>query len=243
MPLRQLKAITLIGESNLVFGLLQRLELPAALDHMQLVFLDTLVEDMIRNLGSYTQNRLRRDIGFREKLVVTCDGGDIDVDTYLEGTSEIACTPTFIIKTNDSTSNLTALVPCEHVVDLEMGRLGMGEELFIAMSNIETLRLRDVSLRKGFLQPDPTGPHANVKLLPSLRNLQLDVVTVPSWRPLVDYLVHQTSNHQAISLKLECFSCKVPLEVIKEVEGLVGEFSIIKRGVELRSGEVKDGLS
>ena len=100
--------------------------------------------------------------------------------------------------------------------------LGMREELFTAMPNIDTLRLRKVSLTDGFPQPDPTGPHANVKLLPSLRILRLrDVTADAGWRPLVDYLVHQTSNRQAISLELkgDCFS--VTPEILVEARGLV----------------------
>ena len=232
VPLRRLKTMTLCGEFHPVFSLLQRLELPAALNRMELIFNDPLVvEDISRTLGPYMQNRLRHDIGFREKLVVTCLSGLFVVSPRLEGTSETECTPEFTISINDEPSSditldLMAFVPYEHVVCLEMDHsLGMREELFTAMPNIEKLRLRKVSLSDGFLQPDPTGPHANVKLLPSLRVLCLrDVGADAGWRPLVDYLVHQTSNRQAISLELWGGYSNITPKVIKEVQGLVEVF-------------------
>jgi hypothetical protein len=43
------------------------------------------------------------------------------------------------------------------------------------------------------------------------------------WGPLVTYLVHQTSDNQAISLEMSGYS-HIPPEVAGEIRGLVGEF-------------------
>ena len=225
----------LSGKSDFIFGLSQRLELPAALNYTRLIFTESpLVEDISWTLGPYVQNRLRRNIRFQKKLSVTCFSRFINVCPFTEGTSEeTECTPTFDIDTYDEPDldaflDFMAFVPCEHVVLLNMEHsMGMRNELFIVMSNIERLCLRYVSLTDGFLQPDQTGPHANAKLLPSLRYLDLkDVTADTGWRPLVDYLVHQTSNRQAISLRLEVRRGRVPPEVLKEIEDLVEKVDI-----------------
>ena len=228
VPLRRLEVMILCGKSDFIFILLQRLELPAALNYTQLIFtVPPVVEDIPRTLGPYMQNRLLRDVRFQEKRSVNCYSSFISVRPFTEGTfEETECAPTFVIDiyNRDILLDLMELVLCEHVVLLKMDHsMGMRQELFIAMPNIEWLSLRDVSLTDGFLQPDQTGPHANAKLLPSLRYLDLEDVTADTgWRPLVDYLVHQTSNRQAISLTLgPRRDYDVPPEVIEEIEGLV----------------------
>ena len=230
VPLRSLKLMILLGEIHHVFSFLQRLEVPAALNYTRLVFPNPpVLEDISRTLGPYMQNRLRRDIRFQGKLSVACLHLLFAVSPFPEGTSEeIEYTLTFNISTDyrlrpDMYLDLMAFVSCEHVVELDMDySLEIWEGLFIAMPNVKTLRLRQVSLSNGFLQPDHTGPHTNGNLLPSLQCLCLhDVTAEAGWRPLVDYLVHQTLNRQAISLELESGSSMTP-EVIKEIEGLVG---------------------
>ena len=125
--------------------------------------------------------------------------------------------------------NLIALIPRERVVSFNASlHINPQEELFFTMPNIETLRLSDVRLSEGFLQPNPDGPHANTKLLPSLRSLCLDGVTYlndEDWSLLVTYLTHQTSDYQAISLEvIGDFPYYCP-EVVSRIEGLVKEFS------------------
>jgi hypothetical protein len=109
---------------------------------------------------------------------------------------------------------------------------GIREELFIAMPNIESLRLREVVLLDGFMQPDKAGPNANTKLFPSLRFLHLENTSPGDstlWRPLVDYLVHQTSNRQAISLEMSAREShfELPWEVAKEIAGLAENFTLL----------------
>ena len=240
VPLHRLKTMNLSGEFSRVFRLMQRLELTAALNHTELSFYDYPAGTHIsQTLGPYMQNHLRRDPRFQERLNVTCLCGYISVfpdrrlqqPFWLEWTSPPPRFTISIIHSLNSalkrlTLDLMTFVSPEHVVYLEMEHsLGVREELFIEMPNVEMLWLRDVWLSNGFLQPDKTGPHANAKLLPSLRSLHLEnVMADAGWKPLVDYLVHQTSNHQAISLEVLGRCSRVPPKVVKEVEALVEKF-------------------
>ena len=102
------------------------------------------------------------------------------------------------------------------------------EDLLVAMPNVETLRLFEARLSEGFLLPSLAGSSAKMKLLPSLRRLRLKYVTLNdnSWRPLIKYLVHQTSDGQEVSLKIgdDSDSLHMCPEVAKEIGDMVGEF-------------------
>ena len=99
------------------------------------------------------------------------------------------------------------------------------EELLITIPNIETLELAGMVLSKGFLQPNPGGPCAGMKLLPSLRSLCFDNLTLggDGWEPLVAYLGHQTSDGKAISLRFVGRSPDMSLEVMRQIEDIVGD--------------------
>lgn len=105
--------------------------------------------------------------------------------------------------------------------------MGVSHELLVTMPNIETLWITDVNLSKGFLQPNPDGPHHNTKLFPSLRRLHLENVYPDDvdWDHLKTYLVHQTSGNQAISLRVSGSSPSMRPEVVNEINGLVEEFA------------------
>ena len=102
--------------------------------------------------------------------------------------------------------DLVTPIPLEWVVSLDTnGSTKLPEELFCMMPNIETMRISCVELSKGFLQPDPDGPYATTKLLPSLRLLRLEYVVLQGgddWGHLMTYLAHQTLDGQTISLEL-----------------------------------------
>ncbi|KAF9647993.1 hypothetical protein BDM02DRAFT_3187523 [Thelephora ganbajun] len=95
------------------------------------------------------------------------------------------------------------------------------------MPNVEMLHLSDVEVSKGFLQPNPDGPHAKAKLLPSLRSLNLENVTLndDDWGHLTTYLGHQTSDNQSISLGVLGDTPLMRPEVMSEIRGLVEEFT------------------
>ena len=97
-------------------------------------------------------------------------------------------------------------------------------DLVATMPNIEDLYLMQPMVFDAFLQPDPPS-HTN--LLPSLRRLCLYYPTLQNdddWSPFMNYLAHQTSDGQAISLWL--YGEHVPPEVVGEIEDLVEEFSL-----------------
>jgi len=94
------------------------------------------------------------------------------------------------------------------------------------MPNVELLHILGVELSKGFLQPNPDGPHANTKLLPLLKMLRLEDVILGdgSWSNLTTYLAHQTSDGQTISLEMVGGFHYTRPEVENEMKGLVTEF-------------------
>jgi len=98
--------------------------------------------------------------------------------------------------------------------------------LLASMSNIEDLYLVQSVVSDSFLQPDPPS---RMKLLPSLRRLCLSYFTLQDdddWTPLMDYITHQTSGGQVVSLKLRGEHPPIPPEVVKKIEGLVEEFDL-----------------
>ena len=106
------------------------------------------------------------------------------------------------------------------------------------MPNIEILYLSEVEVTEGFLQPNPDGPYANKKLLPSLRSLYLENVTLGNgnWDHLTAYLVHQISDNQIISLEVLGDSLRMSLEVVDKTRGLVEEFTYEQKS-EAEGGE------
>ena len=121
---------------------------------------------------------------------------------------------------------LTALVPLERVTSFNTnGSTKLPEELFRMMPNIETLHISYAKLSKGFLQPNPDGPHAT-KLLPSLRLLRLRRIVLQKdddWVHLMTFLAHQTSDGQAISLEVIGEFPHNRLEVANGIKDLVKE--------------------
>lgn len=240
IPLPHLQTVALAGKFRQVYGLLQRLELPSALDCMKLSLDDsTLEKDITRTLGPYMQQRLERDIRFHERLNVTCLCGyiNISVDRRLEQPSWLEWTlpstkfTISVIGPPDSelkrlTVDLMAFILHNHVIYLETDySLKIPEGLFIAMPNIEMLWLRNAVLTDRFLQPKLDGPHANSKLLPSLRSIHLENVSAGvGWEPLITYLTHQTSGNQAISAEVLGHCSRLPQKVVDEVRGLVAKF-------------------
>jgi len=122
--------------------------------------------------------------------------------------------------------DLIAPIPGGNVVSFATDSIAtLPEEVFFMMPNIETLHASNVELSKGFLQPNPDGPHANAKFLPSLQSLWLKGFTLKDddLGHLTTYLMHQTSDN---SLEVTGDSPYVHPGVAKEIRGLVNEFSI-----------------
>lgn len=232
VSLCHLKGIKLKGDLRWIFGVLQRLDLPSSLDHMGLHPDDPTEEDISRTLGPYMQGQLKRDSRFQHGLGVALFPACVNIcAVWTSGgpeqsgrftTSSISNIPH---KKMEFAFHLLPFIPSRHVVSLQIYHSSIREELFVTMPNIKTLRLRQVTLSGRFLQPDPNGPLANRKLLPSLRYLRLEDVDAKSagWEPLKAYLIHQTSGGQAISLRM-CSHCNVSQMVVEEIRGLVEEF-------------------
>ena len=102
--------------------------------------------------------------------------------------------------------NLTAPIPLELVVSLCIGKNSSGRFARPLMRpNIEIMRITGAKLTEGFLQPNPGGPYADTKLLPSLRLLRLEYAPLQGhddWGYLTTYLTHQSPDGWTISMEL-----------------------------------------
>ena len=237
VQLRHLKILSLMGEFRHLFGLLHQLILPEVLDHLSLTVFHPTVEDVSQTFAPYMRDFLRRDPRFQDRLGVSSSTYrcvSISVGVVCTRTAVPVLEPPIVVLTVFAVPNLLEQffidliepLPSEHVVFFEANKLDVQGDLFSTMPNIEILRISDVELSGGFLQPNPDGPRATTKLLPSLRSLSLQGLTLRDndWGHLTTYLAHQTSNNQAISLEIGGSCPHLCLEVMKEVKDLVEEF-------------------
>jgi hypothetical protein len=178
--LRELRTISLEGEFARVFGLLNRLDLPA-LDHTILQITTPTAENILQALGPHMQGHFRHDLRFKGRLAAIVsyrhffDGfsdnvrGCIDLASLPNGISPSASFSTTLIGpispvTMGQTLDLLRFIPHECVASLEVvGFIRAPEDLLVAMPNIETLRLGTLPNR--ILLPNPGGPHANTDIL------------------------------------------------------------------------------
>jgi len=234
VPLRNLKMLSLAGEFRHIFRLLHRLILPQVLDKIHLIASDPTMENISQTFVPYIQNYFRRDARFQDPLKVssssdrlisisvkaTAPAPRVSLTVILADTPPPTILEQFLI-------NLIALIPGGPVIsftaDLEMK---LPEELPLVVPNIETLSIRHTELSKGFLQPDPDRPHTKTKLLPSLRSLSLEYISLgdDGWGHHMTYLAHQTSHGRIISLRVSGDVPHIPSEVVGEIKDLVGEF-------------------
>ena len=236
--------LALEGEFRHIFGLLRQLVLPETLDDIYLTGSNFTVEDISQTLAPYMRDYFQRDPRFQDGLGVSSSSSSNGSISIMVGVVRVQTTPlvlesprvlltalvglTPLDLQEQFLVNLIAVTPRERVVSFDAGLyMQPPEELFFMMPNIETLRLSGIGLLEGFLQPDPEGPHANTKLLPSLRSLCLeDVIYLndDDWSLLTTYLAHQTSDNQTISLEvIGDFPHDCP-EVVNGIRDLVEEF-------------------
>ena len=247
-PMPHLKELQLTGEFRPVFRLLDRLTFPGTLDHMLLTTLNPAVEDVLPISGPYLRGYIRRHHKLQDELEIdlfsTNRGFFICVNApderHLRNPFRREPPPSVELRVitdgmppldvpGDLCLDLAAFTPRERVLYLKADFFkSRMEDLLIAMPNIEALYFSNATLSKGFLQPNPDGPHANMKLLPSLRSLHLDNIDLldDDWGHLTTYLAHQTSDNQTISLEISSryHLPHVCPKVVKEVEDLVGRF-------------------
>ncbi|KAF9783516.1 hypothetical protein BJ322DRAFT_1110410 [Thelephora terrestris] len=241
VSLRRLQKIYLTGELHRIFGVLERLSFPRPLARIEVTAIDSMAEDISRTVGPYLKHYFQQDHKPQDTLSLTAyslpNRLSICVRTEVKARNSVPFFAKFRVCLAPNAprgflANLchdfASFTPQERVYSLDTNLSSTQmEDLLLAMPNIETLRLFNVVLSKGFLRPNPDGPHAKTNLLPSLRSLYLeDVVLInDSWRPLKEYLVHLASDGQAIYLNLEGGSPHICREVAKELEGLVEDFS------------------
>ena len=244
IPLRNLKMLTLAGDFRHLFELLRQLVLPETLDRMNLSGSNSTAEDISQTLAPYIRDYFRRDARFQDKLEVFTSSSPDSISI----SAEIVCVDPIegeqvsphigfdVFLTNRPPpdvlkqlfTELMALLPQERVVLFNAGPdLELLEEPFIAMPNIEIMTITNVELSKGFLQPNPDGPHANTKLLPSLEVLCLQAVMLNDdrWSNLVAFLTHQSLDGQPISLEMVGEFPHMSPEEMDEIEDLVEDFA------------------
>jgi hypothetical protein len=244
VPLHHLKYLSLDGDFHHVFQLLRRLDHPETMDEsIDLTVLCCTAGDISDIFGPYVREFLRRDERSRDQLGVAVgfDGARISVEVSTIGTANsLTQRVTFAIFTaflhvppiaeDELFINFVACTPGEQVVYLGgYTRADVIKGIVSTMPNIQELHLPHVTLSDGFLQPDPDRPFANTKLLPSLRRLHLEDVDLHEggdWTPLLSYLAHQTSGGQAISLSLSGRRLHICKGVVRDIEGLVEEFTL-----------------
>ena len=246
VSLRRLKKLHLRGDCRRVFRLLDRLESPDTLDNVDLDLLDCATEGISEFLASYLQDRTRRDHRFQGRVLIyfcseprfisfnidVVDEFNIPIMPPGLGRPSISFGAVFRDPLPQDARerkcvNLIASTPREHVVGLT-GWLSTHttRDLIVTMPNLEYLYLVGSVVSDMFLQPDPPSLR---KFLPSLRILCLGCFTLQNdddWGPLINYLAHQTSGGQAISLRLYAEPGPIPPEVVKRIEDLVEEFSL-----------------
>ena len=242
VPLRHLEHICLKGHFHHLFPILQRLEFPERMARGEVTLLDCTPQKVLKVIGTYIPDYLRRDAGFgdglgiflqsnpdrisfRARVIGVTDHGPNhlprDGSPYRRFEGTLSRTIPRDVR-RKLCIDILALLPQECIIDFET-TLSVTEEVVAAMPNLEALHLVQPVVSDGFLLPDPNGPNAHKKLLPSLQRLCLERARPvdDDWDPLVTYLAHQTSGDQAISLDLD--ENHVCSEVIEEIEDLVEE--------------------
>ena len=244
VPLRHLKELTLTGDFHPIFQLLRRLDHPETMVKMDLTVFRCTVEDILGTLGPYVQDYIRRNGRFRDGLGIRAisfsNSVTIDVSTISSVTGPISkiafATFTAILQDelpppaeNKLCINFLAHIPREHVVYFG-GSMNMDavRATVAAMPKIQELHLTGALLVGRFLQPDLDGPLANKKLLPSLRRLRLEDITLggDNWDPIIPYLTHQTSGGQRIALTIGGLRQHICKGVLRKIKDLVEEFAL-----------------
>ena len=240
--LRHLRELTLMGNFHTIFQLMSRLDHPETMSKITLLVFNCTVEDTLETLGPYMQEYIQRDGRLRHGLGIHVISHNNTVSIDVSAVSGVAGPipgATFAAFTavlqdelplparNKLCIDFVAHVPKEHIVyfggDMTMDVV---KEIVVTMPTIRELHLTSPSLANRFLQPDPDGPFANQKLLPSLRRLRLENAACKDWSYIIPYLRHQTSEGQRILLTIEGLRQHICRDVLRKIEDLVEEFDL-----------------
>jgi len=214
-------------------------------DHARLELYDCTSFDLGETIGPYIRDCIRRDPRFEERLGVSIlwTGGCVSYRFSVigvgyhgpdglpqQGPPFATFSVTFWrgddynVKEGLSIHILT-LLPQERVVFFETNLwMITREEIIVAMPNLEALYIVDTVVQDDFLLPNPDGPNAHTKLLPSLQRLYLQDAQA-DWWPLARYATHQTSGNHAFSLILLGEAIHICPEMAGEMKRLVDEFA------------------
>ena len=246
VPLRHLKRFSLATEFRRALTILQQVEFHDNMDRFHLSFLGCTPTEVRQLIGPFIRDHLQRDIRSKARLCIsigTTTRG-LSLKASVVGVGQplherglayaIFAVPlprtTPQEEKNKLCIDILALLPKEHIAFLETDLPTSGmEELLLSMPNIEGLNLSNAVISDWFLLPNRDGPNPHKKLLPSLKWLYLeDTVTVEkSWDPFIQYLIHQTSGGQPISLSVFGRGTHVCEKVWKVIEDLVEDFIYI----------------
>ena len=204
------------GEPNLVLPILHRLELPER-THTRLEFHHRTPNGVKEIIVPHIRDYLRRhDPRFEDRLGISMEvfGDSILLQASVVGVGyhgpdrlpQQGPPHSFFVtlQTPDESEELYtdifALLPQESIVYFETNlSMTVTKEMAVAMPDLEALYFVNTMVSGGFLLPNPDGPNAHTKLLPSLRRLYLRNAKVGLSRdrsPLVRCETHQTSgNH------------------------------------------------
>ncbi|KAF9783879.1 hypothetical protein BJ322DRAFT_1197232 [Thelephora terrestris] len=219
VALRHLKRLFLTGELRRVFSVLDRLSFPCPLSCIEVVALNSTVAGITHTFGPYLQQYFQQDCELQDALAIRTFSSrtrlSIRVKTegrpHTSGPFSAGFQATLAHRVRHEVleklcHDFVAFTPQERAsnfhTSLPTTRL---EDLLVAMPNIETLSLIGTVISEGLFQPNSGGPHVKAKLLPSLRFLSLENVTLAdgNWRPLTEYLARQASDGRAITLRVQ----------------------------------------
>ena len=246
VPLRRLESIAMSGGFRQIFPILNRLEFQTTMNETTFTWFSCTPEDIRRVIGPYIRDYLD-DVGFKNRLGVslnvTWDSILLEVSIVGDGFHGPERLPQralprakFRVCPSQAPpgaglilrADIFAQLPKERIVYFETS-LGWTESMIIAMPSLEFLCLTGVVVSDGFLLPEPGGPNANKKLLPSLRRLYIQPIlaTYNNWNPLVHFLTQQTDGGQPISLSVFDNTAHICVGVLKQIENLVEEFTYL----------------
>ena len=244
VPLRHLEKLSLGGEPRRIFPILHRLDLPERVDRTRMGFYDR-TPDEVREVVPLVRDYLLRDPRFRDRLGIFvsahCNGFSLRasvIDVGYHGPDRLPqhgppyarlSMRTRIFSSQRETEKLCidilAALPQESIVYFVANLSMTVTKKIAAMPNLEVLYLVKAEVFDEFLLPNPDGPNAHTKLLPSLRRLYLQDARFRDWSPLVRYVTHHTSDDHPFSLNIYTYGRAVEIfPELEQIEDLVEEF-------------------
>jgi hypothetical protein len=217
IQLCHLKTFHLESNPHRVFGLLDRLELPDKMDHLNLSLYECQPPDLPQTLGPYLRNHIRRRSPDRLKLSVTSDIGwffitmeDIPESDFTWGDPFVEVEWIMSIHLGKEEANKLCFDIFVHFspevveVSTNLPILRSGE-LCVQMCNLTHLHLELADASTWFTEPDIPKPHVFKDLLPRLRSILITNFrrSGEDWNPFTDFLTRRAAvGNRIYSLSL-----------------------------------------